>query len=113
MWKQQENARLINECYELREEKDRLNKRISELDAEIKRIKYSMKGGVVPDGNVKLSTLKDTPYQEYIKKKIVPLHEVYQPKNKPDFHVKSIIYGLERNRSEYAKQNRKFQEILE
>ena len=113
LWKQQENARLINECYELREEKDRLNKRISELDAEIKRIKYSMKGGVVPDGNVKLSTLKDTPYQEYIKKKIVPLHEVYQPKNKPDFHVKSIIYGLERNRSEYAKQNRKFQEILE
>jgi hypothetical protein len=113
LWKQQENARLINECYELREEKERLNKKISELDAEIKRIKYSMKGGVVPDVNIKVSLVKDTPFQEYLKKKIVPPHEIYQPKNKPDFHVKSIIYGLERNRSEYAKQNRKFQEILE
>lgn len=113
LWKQQENARLINECYELREEKDRLNRKISDLDAEIKRIRYSMKGGVVPDTIVKVANTKDTPFQEYIKKKIVPPHEIYQPKNKPDFHVRSIIFGLERNRTEYAKQNRKFQDILE
>ena len=113
LWKQQENARLINECYELREEKERLNRRISDLDAEIKRIRYSMKGGIVPDTVVKVVSTKDTPFQEYLKKKMVPPHEVYQPKNKPDFHVRSIIFGLERNRSEYAKQNRKFQDILE
>ena len=35
-YNQQENARLINECYEWREEKESLNRRVSDLDADIK-----------------------------------------------------------------------------
>lgn len=110
--KQQENAKLIKECYDLRHEKEQLNKKISDLEADIKRIKYSLKGGVVPDQIVKKSIVKDTPFQEYMKKKIVPPQEIYQPKNKPDFRIRSLIFELEKNRLEYAKQNRKFNEIL-
>ena len=36
LYNQQQNARLINECYKLREEKERLNRRISDFDAELK-----------------------------------------------------------------------------
>ena len=35
--KQQENWMFINDCYEQHEEKERLNIRISDLDADIKR----------------------------------------------------------------------------
>lgn len=111
--KQQENARLIKECYDLREEKVNLNKKISELEADIKRIKYSIKGGVVPEKKIRVSVAKETPFQEYIKKKIIPPQEIYQIKSKPDFRIRSLIFELEKNRTEYAKQNRKFQEILQ
>ena len=110
--KQQENAKLIKECYDLRVEKDVLNKKISDLRAEIKRIKYSIKGGVVPEQKPKISVIKDTPFQEYMKKKLVPPQEIYQPKNKPDFRIRSLIVELEKNRTEYAKQNKKIHEIL-
>ncbi|OMJ77301.1 hypothetical protein SteCoe_23125 [Stentor coeruleus] len=110
--KQQENARLINECYDLRQEKDFLNKKISDLEAEIKRINYSHKGGIVPDSKPRSTVIKDTPFQEYMKKKYVTPQELYRPKNKPDFRIRSLINELEKNRNEYAKQNRKFNEIL-
>ena len=110
--KQKENSRLIKECYDLRQEKEKLSKEISDLEANIKRIRYAQKGGIVPEQKPKLTVVKDTPFQEYMKKKLVPPQEIYQPKNKPDFRIRSLIFELEKNRTEYAKQNRKFTEIL-
>ena len=110
--KQKENAMLIKECYELRQDKEQLTKNISDLEAEIKRLKYALKGGVIPDQRIRASIIKDTPFQEYMKKKLVPPQEIYQPRNKPDFRIRSLIFELEKNRTEYAKQNRKFNEIL-
>ena len=37
--------------------------------------------------------------------------EVNQPKNKPDFHVNSIIFGLERNRSKHATKSKTSVEV--
>jgi WD40 repeat protein len=121
--KQHENAELIKECNDLRNDKQMLMKTISALKTDLKKANSL---GVVKETKLqrKPSAVKETPFVSLKKNSTVPNLsqvvsplELYKPPKqdarKPDFRIRSMINEMDRNRKEIVDQNANFNKLRE
>mmetsp|Transcript_25603 Transcript_25603/g.44707 ORF Transcript_25603/g.44707 Transcript_25603/m.44707 type:complete len:765 (+) Transcript_25603:1321-3615(+) len=121
--KQHENAELIQQCNELRNDNKKLQKQISSLNADLKKANST---GLIREAkpSKKQLTAKETPYMtlkknsttQNISQVVSPLELYKQPRNeprKPDFRIKTLIHELDKNRKEIVDQNANFNKLRE
>lgn len=121
--KQHENAQLIKECNDLRNDKQLLLKNISSLKADLKKANSTVAVREVRPQK-KQSPNKETPYVALKKNSTTPnLSQVVSPlelykqprqeSRKPDFRIRTLINELDRNRKEIVDQNANFNKLRE